>query len=550
MAAPSQRIVGINRTQDASICVLEDARATCIQKERLSKRKHDWGKLGDLRMFYLPALSALGQPIDLLVECYSSDSEKAKLLDYRQEIEDCLTFRAGANILLLSHHLAHLYSAYVPSGFSESAAMVIDFMGSPIGERTEEWLASRVDDNHVEVASFYDCEGEAVRCLDKQVWDRDPAAPVGLGCFYFYLTQCFFSGDGNEGKVMALASYGEPNALDLPPLDVSGFRVTIPDEWLGIFNDRGRFSSFLCDRDAFQGAANFAAAGQRAFEDALLSLTSHLSALTRRKSLCYAGGVALNCVANFRLATNSSFESLFIPPAPGDSGTALGCALYGAQLLQGRRPSYACTTDFLGPQPPIFPASWISKVCDRFECGEPENLADAVADLLTRGQILGLWHGRSEFGPRALGHRSIIADPRGASTRQRINKNVKGRESFRPLGPIVIEEEADQYFAVDRSMPYMQYAVPVRSAKQSAIPAVVHVDATARVQTVSSFSDPFLYTVLQHFKQRTGLPILINTSFNGKQEPMVESVEDAIQCAVRIDLDGVVIPPYLLVRRR
>jgi carbamoyltransferase len=548
MAAQSERIIGLNRTQDASICVLADAQPTCIQKERLSKRKHHWGKLGDLSMIYVPALPILAQPIDLVVECYSSDSEKDKILDYEKEIRDCLTFRGDVNIHLLSHHFAHLYSAYFASGFSESAAMVIDFMGSPIGERTEEWLAVGVDDKHVEVGSFYDCDGETVRCLDKQVWDRDPSAPVGLGCFYFYLTQCFFPGDGNEGKVMALASYGRPDVLDLPPLGVSGFHVTIPDEWLRIFNERKRFSLFLSDRSLFQAAANVAAAGQRAFEDALLTLAWHLSARTRRKSLCYAGGVALNCVANFRLATNSSFESLFIPPAPGDSGTALGCALYGAQLLHGRRPSYVWRTDFLGPHPAILPAGWIPKGCDPFECRTPDDLAGAVADLLACGHVLGLWDGRSEFGPRALGHRSIIADPRSALTRQAINENVKGREPFRPLAPIITEEEADQYFAIDRPMPYMQYAVPVRSDKQSAIPAVVHVDATARVQTVSSTSNPFLYAILQHFKLRTGIPILVNTSFNGKGEPMVESVEDAIQCALRINLHGLVIPPYLLVR--
>jgi carbamoyltransferase len=549
MAEQSERIVGLNRTQDASICVLENAHAICIQKERLSRQKHHWGKTGDLSTIYMPSLPPLAQPIDLVVECYSSDSEKDKILDYRKELEDCLTFRGDANVHLLSHHLAHLYSAYFASGFAESAAMVIDFMGSAIGDRSEEWPAIGVDDNHVEVASFYDCEGEKVHCLDKQVWDRDRSLPVGLGCFYFYLTQCFFPGDGNEGKVMALASYGQPDVLDLPSLDVSGFHVTIPNEWLCIFKERDRFSSFLRNPSSFQLAANVAAAGQRALEDALLRLALHLAALTQRKSLCYAGGVALNCVANFRLAIDSSFESLFIPPAPGDSGTALGCALYGAHLSQHRRPSFVWTTDFLGPLPPVLSGASICQYSDQFECHTPADLAGTIADLLTRGHVLGLCDGRSEFGPRALGHRSIVADPRGASTRQWINENVKGRELFRPLAPVTIEEEADQFFAIDRPMPYMQYAVPVRPDKQSAIPAVVHVDATARLQTVNASSHPFLYAVLQQFKLRTGIPILVNTSFNGNDEPIVESVEDAFRCALRIGLYGLAIPPYLLVRR-
>jgi carbamoyltransferase len=236
-------VIVINRTQDGSISVIKGSSIVySLQKERITRRKHHWGRLGDLKNLYVGQVPYLDEPIDLVVECYSSDSEINTLEEYHQELKEVLTFCDEPQIVRVSHHLAHLYSAFYPSPFSQAAVMVIDCQGSPVKHFTEAWDGSAAaNPNLLEVASFYRCERDHVECISKQLWDGDWGHPVGLGCFYYQLTRVIFPGEGNEGKVMGMAPFGQPDALGLPPLIVENEQVFIPDEWLKMFQERKRF---------------------------------------------------------------------------------------------------------------------------------------------------------------------------------------------------------------------------------------------------------------------------------------------------------------------
>jgi len=547
------RVVGVNRTRDGSICVMDGSQfVCCIQKERLSRRKHHWGKLGDLNHLYRHAIGDLSiRPVDAIVECFSSDREIERLDQYDDELLATLKLAPNAKRARISHHLSHLYSVFPPSPFEEAAVMIVDGQGSPASQFDERWPgADRMPGHWREVSSFYRVDRSGrVECLDKQLWTGDESEPVGLGMFYFLLTQAMFPGEGNEGKVMGLAPHGDPDAFGLPPLDVSGFDVSIPPAWREIVAVRPRFRYDPNDRSRFDDVANLAAAGQRAFEDALLKLAATLHERTSLDALCFAGGTGLNCSANDRLLRESPFASVFIPPAPSDAGTSLGCAVYGLTELLGERCDWRWRNDFLGPPPRDGAIERALAGADDLVVEKPDDIAQRFVDELLATRVVALYQGRSEFGPRALGHRSIIGDPREAVVRDWINAQVKEREWFRPLAPIVLLEQADRWFDIRRPSPFMQFAAPVHAEAAKRIPAVTHVDGTARLQTVAADDDPLLRALLEDFAARTGVPVLLNTSFNRRDEPIVETPEQALASFRRMPLHSIAMPPYFVRKR-
>ncbi|MDP9403579.1 MAG: carbamoyltransferase [Actinomycetota bacterium] len=545
-------VVGINRTQDASICVARGPSSVySLQKERVTRRKHHWGRLGDLPNFYLPRLPCLAEPVDLVVECYSSDSEYENLGAYHDELLAALQFRDEPRVTSISHHFAHLYSAFYPSPFSEAAVMIIDAQGSAVKDFSESFNgSSELAPDLLEISSFYRCDRGRLECVGKQVWDGDWDRPVGLGCFYYLLTRMIFpTGEGNEGKVMGLAPFGRPGSMGMPSLIVEDNKVFIPDEWLKLFEERDRFR-FSDQRASFDECANLAAEGQYAFESALLRIATWLEEQSGASNLCFAGGTALNCSANGRLLREGPFDKLFIPPSPHDGGTALGCALYGMVECSGVDSEFRWVNDFLGPEP------------DRDELEEtvrgaspdliveqPDDLVGRIVELLDGGRVVGLRHGRSESGPRALGNRSILADARHAGMQDFINFHVKGREWFRPLAPLVLLEAAAKIFDIDRPAPFMQLAADVRPEHRASLPAITHVDGTARLQTVEAENTPFLHAILTRFESRTGCPVLLNTSLNGKGDPVVETAEEALACLTTTSMHALAMPPYLVCKR-
>jgi carbamoyltransferase len=552
MTQMAPTILGINRTQDASICLINSSLEICsIQKERLTRKKHHWGKVGDLRDWYAKRIPLLRDPIDLVVECYSSDPEIENIAAYDDEVQEVVRFRNEPRKLRISHHLAHLYATYFLSDFDESAVMIIDCAGSPARDFVESFPSqSRIPPNHVEVSSFYKSDRNSINCLTKQTWDFDWENPVGLGCFYFYLTRAVFPGEGNEGKLMGLAPYGNPAALDLPPLIVDRHKVFIPNEWLALFNQKDRFRFFVDGSGSFEDCANLAATGQRYFEDALLKVAEWLHEATGAENLCFAGGTALNCVANGRLLRESPFRNVFVPPSPHDGGTALGCAIYGFLNQSRDGGSFRWVSDFLGPETEdLVTQEQVLRNDPDLVVERPENLIERAVDLIVSDQVVALFQGKSELGPRALGHRSILADPRKASTRAWINEHVKGRELFRPLAPTVLLEAASRFFQIDRPTPFMQFAANVRAEYRSVIPAVTHVDGSARLQTITSTEDPFFYDLIKAFETRTGIGVILNTSLNGRGEPIVETCVEAVACFKKTALDALIVPPLLALKK-
>ena len=547
-------VLGVNRTQDASACLMQGSTMLwAIQKERLTRQKHHWGKTGDISGIYRPRLPGLERQIDVLVECYSSDAEFGNLARYEQEVTGSLRLAAGCKRAHVSHHLAHAYSVFHPSPFADAAVMIIDGQGSAVSSLTEHWSgAAEVPGHWREVSSFYRADRKRVECIGKQVWDCDNGRLAGLGMFYFLLTQAIFPGEGNEGKVMGLAPHGDPAVAGLPPLEVSGAQVNIPSQWRETLRERGRFRYDGASDRRFPSIANLAAAGQRAFEEALLEVARWLHRHTGADNLCFAGGTALNCSANDRLLRETPFRRVFIPPAPGDAGTSLGCAIYGVTELAGVRCDYRWQHDYLGPE--LLPSDIDAALAGADDLlveriDEVRELCHQLVDLLCDAKVVGLFQGRSEFGPRALGHRSILGDPRNEHMRDWINSEVKQREWFRPLAPVVLLDRAGEYFGIRRPSPFMQFAAPVREDAVPLVPAVSHVDFTARLQTVSDDDDPLLWALLNAFEARTGVPVLLNTSFNRKEEPIVETPAEALETFRRTPMHALAMPPYLIRKR-
>jgi carbamoyltransferase len=550
-------VVGINRTQDGSAAVTRGgATMYSLQKERLSRRKHHWGRLGDLPKLYLGRLPWLDEPVDLVVEGWSSDAELDRIEEYHAELRKTLKLAPGARVVQISHHVTHLYSAFHPSPFDVAAGLVVDNQGSRVKHFTDRPpLPDGTSEELLEVSSFYRCErGGRIECFAKQLWDGDWDRPVGLGCFYNLLTKMLWpEGEGNEGKVMGLAPFGDPTAMGLPALEVRAHEVLIPEEWVKVFADRETYRwTSRCSTDAasFQACADLAAAGQQVWEDALLQLVAWLHDQTGMENLVFAGGCGLNCTANGEIIRTSDFRSVFIPPSPHDGGTAVGCAVYGLEECLGQRTGFRWVNDFLGPDAdPAAIEAAVDAVREEFDVERPDDLAAAMVDLLASGRVVALHQGRSESGPRALGNRSIIGDARRPEMQDYINFEVKGREWFRPLAPLVLADSAEQIFDVDRPAPFMQYAADVRQHYRAEYPGITHVDGTARLQTVEPVNTPFLHALLTAWYGRTGSPILLNTSLNGPGDPLTETPEQSIATLRNTGMHALALPPFLLRKR-
>lgn len=515
-----------------------------IHKERLTKRKHHWGRLGDIRL-YKEHIPSVDRPYDLIVECWSADDEIAKKKQYHEELRKELPLKQDTRIIDISHHLAHLYSAWPPSGFDSCAVMIIDSVGSPAEHIKYDYPGKDGQRNVFEVASYYYCSNGEITCIKKQLHDRNPEQPHGLGNFYYKLTECLFKGEGNEGKVMGLAAYGDPDTLTLPDLVVSNGEVMIPEEWRQIF--KATHYEYKDEKKTFQEKADFAAKGQEVFEKALLEVTAWLSEITGTKKIAYAGGCALNCVANTKVLEQG--YDLFIPPAPHDGGTSVGCAIYGAMECYKLKNEFHWEYDYLGPCVNIGEATKLIENYPGLSIHEPGDITEECANHLMRGKILCVFQNHSEFGPRALGNRSIVADTRYAVNKFWINAFIKGREWFRPIAPFVLEEEVNEYFNFTKRTPFMLFTAFLRDKYKDQFPTIAHVDHSARIQTVSRKDNAFIYDLMKNFKDKTGVGIIANTSFNGKNETMVETLEDAVKCFISHPIHYLVIPPYIISKK-
>ncbi|MDP8235637.1 MAG: carbamoyltransferase C-terminal domain-containing protein [Candidatus Erginobacter occultus] len=455
----------------------------------------------------------------------------------------------SARFVNVEHHRAHIASSFFLSGFERAAFLSIDGMGD---FSSAVW--GRGEANRLDIAG--------------RVY-----FPHSAGFLYTAATQFLgFMRFGDEYKVMGLAAYGKPVFLNefrkmfsLRP--GGGFRLNLdyfthhrgqakvrwqggsPEQdimfsgrWTGIFGPPRAPDAELTDRDR-----DLAASLQAALEEILFHTLNCLHRNTGEENLALAGGVAFNSLANGKITARTPFKNVYIQPAAGDSGTALGAAAFVYHCLEGKPRSFTMDHAYLGPgfnEEQLEAA--LSAAGLPFRKLEEEELFRRTAEAVSRGLVVGWFQGRMEYGPRALGNRSILADPRRKDMKDILNHRVKSRESFRPFAPSVLEEKAGEYFKMDcPSSPYMLKVFPVREEKRDLIPAITHRDGTARVQTVSRKTNPRYWKVIDAFGKLTGIPMVLNTSFN-ENEPIVCTPEEAVNCYLKTRIDVLVLGRYFL----
>jgi carbamoyltransferase len=541
------RVLGVNAVfhDPAAALVVDGQIVAAAEEERFSRRKH--GKTPvPFSTWELPEQAirfCLGRaglrPEDLDAVAYSYDPALAPQPDgditadaweglrtlYAQRaprfLATALTGLDPARVRFVGHHLAHAASAARAAGWERCGVLVVDGRG----ERASHFAGVLRPDGRLERLAAQDL-------------------PHSLGLRYEELTEHLgFRRSSDEYKVMAMASYGTPEHL-------GAFRELIHDDGAGGFRthpvDWARFAPALGDgADWLPAHADLASTVQRRLEEVLVDLAGWLHAETGERRLALAGGVALNCVANSRLWRETPFRDVWVQPASGDSGTALGAALEVAAQLGD--PPATMTTAALGREwDEDELAAWLDAAAIAYE--RPDDVADAVAEELAANGIVAWFQGRSEFGPRALGHRSLLADPRDPLNTERLNE-VKGREQFRPVAPMVLAERAAELFdAGPVPSPFMLFTHHVKDGWRERIPAVVHVDGTARIQTVDAATEPLMARVLEGFDRRTGVPVVVNTSLNTAGRPMVDDPRDALECFGSAPIDLLAIGPFVVRR--
>ena len=419
----------------------------------------------------------------------------------------------------VDHHLAHEASAFLAAPFDAAAVMTLDGRG----ERASTSYGHYHDNEYRRIAQV---------CV-----------PHSLGLLYEDVTRHLgFLHSSDEYKVMALASYGKPvyAAQFRDMMHVNGGQYTIEpprlEERFGPARERGApFTAHHFD---------VARSLQLVLEETVVALARWLRDQTRSENLCMAGGVALNCVMNARVRDAGIFRRVWVQPAAGDAGTAIGAALWTDWRAHGGARRYRMDHAFLGPE---YSEVEIRSLLEysKLPYRRADDIPEETACILAADRIVGWFQGRMEFGPRALGGRSILASPLKAEIQQRLNA-IKDREDFRPVAPVVLEEEAGKWFAGAGVSPFMLFVYDVIPERAARIPGVCHVDGTARIQTVNAAQHPLYYALIQAFQRRTEVPVLVNTSFNTQGEPIVCTPQDAVRCFMTSPLDALVIGPFVL----
>ena len=565
-------VLGLNTyDHDVSACLLRDgAIAFAIAKERITREKHASGFYQEVIDYCLDAEGITLDDVDLIVRnCYLLPvAEMEERLVYQdrpgflpaheraEAANHPLFLSRSEKVVSISHHLAHAYSAFAVSPFEEGVVMIVDGVGSyrsdviepcPSGDSASA-LAR-------ESESYYKFSGSKIECA-KKVWmepDRGFLSDEfynmpGLGALYSRASTYIF-GDWNKcGELMGLAPYGRPDQVK-HLLELADGTLQVP-RWTSDFRQ-----PYLIDRGGWEASPamphwqDLAWRVQDDTENVLLARARWLREATGAANLCMAGGVALNCVANGRIAREAGFENVWIQPAAGDDGIAIGCAYYGWLEVLKQRRSFVMDHSYVGRR---YSDADIENAISPFlvrvqtTATRSADICRETATLLADQRVIGWFQGSSEFGPRALGNRSLLADPRKADMKDILNRRVKHRQAFRPFAPIVPAERAGEIFEGEEDSPFMLLAKRVRPEWRDRIPAVVHVDGTARVQTVTEAGNPLLYRLLRDFEALTGVPVLINTSFNVKGEPIVETPDDAVVCFLTTGIDHLVLHDRLI----
>lgn len=561
-------ILGLNAYHgDASAAILIDGEIVCaIEEERIRRIKHWAGLPTEAIRFCLSECGISLADVDYIaisrnpkanffkkishtiLNGISISNIKDRLFNAKKvgSLKDELEKEFGrfdAEIVNTEHHRAHLASAFFASPYDKAALLSIDGFGDFTS--TMRAIGSALDISVIDSVDY----------------------PHSIGIFYTTFTQWLgFMNYGDEYKVMGLAPYGEAKYTDrlwdvvrlkddgLFELNLKYFRH--PKEGVTMSWDGGEpkvgslYTSYLEEKfgkarvkyeELTQYHMDMAASIQKVCEETIFHILRDLHAKTGLENLCIAGGVAQNSVANGKIIANTPFKNLYIPPAGHDAGTSIGAALWQYNEVLKNPRIAPMMHGYLGP---TFNddevAEFLSSCGMAFERLDEETLLERVSQRLIDAGVVGWFQGRAEFGPRALGHRSIIADPRRIDAKELLNSKIKRRESFRPFAPSILAEYVDEYFERNDNVPFMEKVFAIKEEKRAAIPAVTHVDGTGRLQTVASSAEPKYHALITKFYEKTGVPILLNTSFN-ENEPIVNTPAEALDCFLRTKMDMLVI---------
>jgi len=553
---------------DSAAAILKDGKViAAVEEERFSRKKFDDGfpkmaidwclKESGITSKNLDSLAFYDKPIlkfERLLDNYIAVAPRGlysflnvipkwlhKRLWIKDEISKHLKEFSG-EIIFPEHHMSHAAHAFFTSPFDDAAILTVDGVG--------EWTT----------ASFGTAHDTTIKLTNDIRW------PHSVGLFYSAFTY-FLGFKVNEGeyKLMGLSAYGKPKYYDLIMENLVDVKndgsVHLNMKYFSFTYDKvmtnQKFSDLFGiplrkeDSKAEQIHYDIAASAQLVLEKILLNMVNHVHEKTGMKNLCLGGGVALNGVANYKILKDGLFENLHIPPSPGDGGSAIGSAQYLYYCYMKNKRMIEDDIEriknniFVGPSysnDDIKSFLDINKIDYKFL--ETNSLLENVAKLIVKDNVVGWYQGKMEWGPRALGNRSILADPRNAKMKDILNEKIKHRESFRPFAPCILEEYTSEYFDVDVSSPYMLLVAPVK--KPEKIPAVTHVDGTARLQTVSKDINLLFYNLITEFYKITGVPVLINTSMNVRGEPIVNTPEQAYNMIIKTDMDYIVMGNYII----
>ena len=593
------KVLGISAYyHDSAAAIIENGEITAAaQEERFTRKKHDPNfpanavkfclEYSGTSLSQLDAIAFYDKPLlkfERLLETYYAFVPKGlssfitaipvwlkeKMFLKRlllEELEKIESFdKNKVKLLFPEHHLSHAASAYYPSPFDEAAILTIDGVG--------EWAT----------ASICHGKGKDISIL------KEMKFPHSLGLLYSAFTYFLgFKVNSGEYKLMGLAPYGVPGSDQVKKfIDIikstlvdikedgsiwlnqdyfnyaTGLTMVHEDKWEKLFGFKSRKS----EAELQPHHCNLGLAIQEVTEEAVLRMAREAKRLTGSEYLCMAGGVALNCVANGKVYNSKIFKNIFIQPAAGDAGGALGAAQAAYHIYFGQERVKPSTLDgmkgsYLGPE---YSDADVQKVAKKYKAVYQQfynykDLCKAVAGRLSEGNVVGWMQGRMEFGPRALGGRSILGDPRNEEMQKKLNVKIKFRESFRPFAPSVLAEECSNYFEHDSASPYMLLVQPVSKERRrtlpdgynsfslkdklyhlrSDMPAITHIDFSARIQTVHSETNPKYYELVQEFKNLTGYGVIVNTSFNVRGEPIICTPEDAYRCFMRTEMDYLVV---------
>ncbi len=546
-------ILGISDSiHDQAVALLKDNKPVCmIELERLTRIKHgikakpnvDFAK--DDNLDYFASLNLEHKPAketeDDLQLCVDYCLNKAgiKYEDIDLIIGSSLHFHRPFpdNTVWINHYIGHASNFY-SSPFKESAILVVDGYGDSI------------QDDTYEVAMFAKGSGSKINVLKRFYGSQSSYYDMENSLGVLYRNASVLTGFNlfGQGKVMGLAAYGDETYFELArkyyTLKSKG-EYTLDNK--GLFLEFRKIIENASEKDKDKIKANVSSAMQNALEEIVIHLVKELLKLTQSKNLCIAGGIAINSVMNNRIVKETGIDNLFIIPAAGDAGIALGAGLWGAyNLLDIKREKpeeVALRSASLGKR---YTDEEIEKALNEFDMNNikikwkhrtPEEIYESAADNISKGKIIGWFRGGSEIGPRALGNRSMLADPRPKEMKDIINRRIKHREPFRPFAPSILKESLNEYFDTNIPEPFMLRVVDCKEKAKEKIPAIVHYDGTARIQTVDKEVNEDYYNLISHVYKKTGVPVVLNTSFNDNNEPIVESPTDALKCFFRTDLD-------------